>query len=266
MKKHLPYYFLFVIIGATFISSTLSSGNSPGKKTGSPLDGASCIQCHTGNEVINQDWITTNIPETGWITGETYTVTALATHETSTKIGFELTAENNTEKTGTFALLDDARSKVLFNGASVTHTGNGTAVNDGQNTWSFDWTAPDTDQGDITFYAAFNATNSNGTTSGDQIITSSLLVAQDVSSTAVSTSETNPFRAFPNPAKNLLFIESPNEIQNLRIYNLSGRNVKTISTINDTKMKLNIEGLSPGMYLLKANTEIGEVVQKIQIK
>ncbi|MBN8729649.1 MAG: IPT/TIG domain-containing protein [Acidobacteria bacterium] len=39
------------------------------------------------------------------------------------------------------------------------------------NTWTFDWTPPATNMGDINFYVAGNAANGNGTESGDRIFT-----------------------------------------------------------------------------------------------
>ena len=43
--------------------------------------------------------------------------------------------------------------------------------------WTFDWTAPATDVGDVTFYLASNKANGDNSTSGDDIYLSELLIS-----------------------------------------------------------------------------------------
>ena len=59
----------------------------------------------------------------------------------------------------------------------MKHTSTGTynGTSNGPVTWQFDWTVPDPAVGTITFYAAGNAANGNGSTSGDYIYSVSKL-------------------------------------------------------------------------------------------
>ena len=153
---------------------------SPGGKTGSPGDsGATCTECHTGTAQTQLSWIASTIPVEGYTPGATYQVTATGTHAGVVRFGFELTSEDALgDKTGHFTITDVERTKLANGGKSVTHKMAGTSPGGDSNTWTVDWTAPAS--GSVTFYAAFNAANGNGSTSGDVIYTSSLMVSQMV--------------------------------------------------------------------------------------
>ena len=53
---------------------------------------------------------------------------------------------------------------MINNDKAITHTSSGISTTGDSNSWSFDWTAPASGTGDVTFYGAFNAAN------GDEII------------------------------------------------------------------------------------------------
>ncbi len=170
----IPFVFLIPLVIILYANSS----GSPGGKSGSPGDaGATCVQCHSGTANATSGWITSNIPPSGYVPGETYQITATGTHSGVGSFGFELTAENTSGgKVGTFAITDAPRTKLINQGNAVTHTFNGTTVSGNSSSWSANWTAPGTDIGQIRFYAAFNAANGNGNTSGDVIYTSTLFV------------------------------------------------------------------------------------------
>ncbi len=149
------------------------SAGSPGGKTGSPIDGSNCTECHTGTPNTAQGWISSNIPGDGYVPGQTYTITATGTHTGVVKFGFELTAEDGSGKSGTLLITDATRTKFTNGNAAITHTSAGTAPSGNTNTWSMDWTAPAEGHGTVTFYAAFNAANGINGNQGDVIYTSS---------------------------------------------------------------------------------------------
>lgn len=266
MKKYLHLYLIVAFVAISLISGTLYSSSSPGAKSGSPLDGSDCTQCHSGSEIKTVDWLSTNIPETGWIPEQTYIITAVASHETAPVIGFELTAENESLKTGTFTITDADRTKLINQSKAVTHTAAGHTPTDGQISWEVEWTAPNRDRGDITFYAAFNGANGNGSTSGDEISTSALTVSQDASTTDIADASIQSFSAYPNPTKGMVFIESPIEISALNIFSISGQQIRSISSVNSTYLSVDLSNEKPGLYLINATTENGELVQKLQLK
>ena len=180
MKK--IYSILSVLALPAFLLLYSYTGGSPGGKTGSPGDnGATCTQCHTGSAQAQSGLITTNVPFNGYVAGETYSIVVSGNFSGISKYGYELTAEDASgNKKGTFIITDPARTKTANGGKAVTHTSGGTVANGNQISWSVDWTAPASGTGAITFYTALNATNSNGSTSGDQVYTSTRSVSEHV--------------------------------------------------------------------------------------
>tara|TARA_B100001142_G_scaffold137075_1_gene138529 strand:- start:1766 stop:3649 length:1884 start_codon:yes stop_codon:yes gene_type:complete len=154
--KTILYIFSFIIGVAFFFypqtTVSLSTG-SPGGKTGSPSDNTDCTQCHTVLSTTSAlTSITSNIPSSGYVPGNTYTITANI-NALSTLNGFEITCEeNNTNlKTGTFFITNPNETQLVNNGAAVTHTAGGNNLH----TWSFDWEAPIAGTGDVNFYGSF---------------------------------------------------------------------------------------------------------------
>ncbi|MFO7614388.1 MAG: choice-of-anchor V domain-containing protein [Bacteroidales bacterium] len=177
MKKIYPFLFVFA---TPFVLLLMSySSGSPGGRTGSPGDnGNTCTQCHTGTASTVTGWITTNVPPEGYTPGQTYTLTATGMHTGVVKFGFELTVEDALgTKAGTLQITEPARTKLINNNKAVTHTSNGTTPSGNSISWSMNWVAPEGVQGNIGIYAAFNAANGNGTTSGDVIYKSSTFIS-----------------------------------------------------------------------------------------
>ena len=92
MKNLIIFLSGLIFISIIFYPNiTNSNGNgSPGGKTGSIGDnGVSCTACHyAGNG--NGANITTNIPTSGYVPGQTYTVTASIQQNGISKFGFAL--------------------------------------------------------------------------------------------------------------------------------------------------------------------------------
>jgi len=154
MKKLLSF-FVFVIFLAIFFypETTISMlTGSPGGKTGSPMDNSDCTSCHAVlGTVVTTTNITSDIPATGYVPGNIYTITA--NFPAFDARGFEITCEENVNNTkiGTFFITNPIETQLVNNGTAVTHT---TAGNT-SNSWSFDWEAPAAGTGDVTFYGAF---------------------------------------------------------------------------------------------------------------
>ena len=130
--KNLILFFASVACGAILFHPSNTNSNttgSPGGKTGSPIDGQTCTQCHGGNVQSNNNiaWITTNIPNSGYSIGNTYTINIHADGDAAqtTKYAFELTAESNSGKSGDFFITDNTTKLVNAN-TSVTHKASGT--------------------------------------------------------------------------------------------------------------------------------------------
>ena len=176
------YSILTILAMPAFLLLYSYTGGSPGGKSGSPGDGGStCTACHTGTAQAQSGLISTNIPFMGYEPGQTYTITVSANMSGISKYGHELTTEDAAgNKQGTFIITDPARTKTANGGKSTTHTSGGTVGNGNGISWSVDWTAPSSGTGNITFYTALNATNSNSSTSDDQIYTNTRSVSEHV--------------------------------------------------------------------------------------
>ncbi|MCS7085907.1 MAG: choice-of-anchor V domain-containing protein [Bacteroidia bacterium] len=158
------------------------SSQPPVATSGAPGEG-NCSGCHTGNPVnggaggvqISLADASGN-PVTQYAPGQTHLVTVRATHPMFSRFGFQATAllADNTAA-GNFPAPGSGMSVQTSGGRQyVGHTSSGVFTPlMGEKTWVFNWEAPPTDAGTITFYVAANAVNGNGTTSGDFVYTAS---------------------------------------------------------------------------------------------
>ena len=66
---------------------------------------------------------------------------------------------------------------------------------------------------------------------------------------------------FPNPAKNMVFLESPEAaIQTISIHSLQGKKLKMQDGLSTREMSISVANLSSGLYLLKIQLEDGIVL------
>jgi hypothetical protein len=183
MKKNLLIAFsIFICVGIALWPDThahSNTGAAPVGYTGSPFEfsGRTCgtgSGCHGGGSTLQNNWITTDIPACGYTPGQTYTINVFVTSPGRTKFGFSLSPQFDGGATaGT--LIAGSQTQLQSSGRYITHTSAGTAQSSANSrTWTFQWTAPAS--GTVNFYAAMNATNSGGNTTGDLIFNGSLTV------------------------------------------------------------------------------------------
>jgi len=165
------------LLAASATAETNSSGSAPDGRTGAPGEGL-CTDCH-GSSAGNGSFDLLGVP-TLYQAGETYSITVRLQDPGQQRWGFELTViDGDSDAAGTIAVTDAVNTQLSDNAGTnpdyVKHTSTGTynGTPDGPVTWQFDWTAPDPAVGEVTFYAAGNAANGNGSTSGDFIYTTS---------------------------------------------------------------------------------------------
>lgn len=183
------------------------TGPSP-SFTGAP-DEANCTACHSsfppnsgsGNVII------TGVPA-NYRPGQQIPLTVTVNQSDAVIYGFQMVAVDAARErnigTFTFPAASPQPLQIVtgFVNASerryIEHTVNGvTPTQFGTKSWTFTWTAPATRVGKIGFYAAGNAADSDGSTSGDRIYTTS---RSTLSGTAISsfdgdgTSEVAVFR------------------------------------------------------------------------
>ncbi|MBT7481573.1 MAG: T9SS type A sorting domain-containing protein [Flavobacteriales bacterium] len=238
-------------------------GGSPGGKTNSPMDGGNCTMCHAGTLNSGQGAvsISTDIPSTGYIPGDTYTITVEVSHPSFTKYGFELTAESFNMKVGGFTITNSSQTKLANGNNSVTHKSSGT-LGSATKTWTVNWTAPVAGQMTVDFYAASVTANGNEENTGDNVYTTSHTVNENVNTAITTVSENINMFSYNDNIK----IEGNKNLSSVKIYDLSGKMVSnhinlmlpaTISTSN----------FSSGIYIINTTDINGnQYNNKINIK
>jgi type IX secretion system substrate protein/Reeler domain-containing protein len=263
MKKHALYYsFLIAIPFMAYVFISFSSGPSDGL-TGSPGDsGNSCIICHDNlgnyNTAVN---ITTNIPTGGYALGTKYQITVTQTSTGAADHGFEITAENSVaSKVGVFSITDAVNTQSDILGHFVKHTLAG-HEGPGSGTWSFDWTAPASDVGTITFYVASvagNDSSSGGTTTVNTEVVFNTLTIGGV--LAVNDARLLQFSMYPNPSDSYVNLQLPSGTNkaNVKIFDYLGKTLIQ-KNLNNTNNNLDVSNLSAGIYFVRiqSDTKVG---------
>lgn len=157
--------------------------NPPGRRSGVPTDdaGATCVACHRTFVTVNPDTVGSVTVETAdtYMPGVAQTVKVTVSHPQALKWGFQLTARqvNNTNDQagsftggadvitrcdGTGASCEGARQFVAQANAPVTAAGAGAS-------FTFEWTPPANEVGDIMFYVVGNAASNGDGNQNDRI-------------------------------------------------------------------------------------------------
>ncbi len=199
----------------------LSSANPPAAKTGAPGE-TTCTSCHTGTTQSASGIIDLTFSGAGneYIVGQDYTFTISIA--TGTKNGFEAT------------ILDasDAKAGTFTSGTNYSVTNSGVRqyvrhnTSSGITSWTFNWTAPDTDMGDLTLYFSFNKSNASGSSSGDIIYLGQFNITSAVFNTVTEyekTDETiNLWYNAQNQTMNMDYVLFEPSLVMLSVQNLSG--------------------------------------------
>lgn len=152
--------------------SHLFSSGPPTGKTGAPGE-SNCTDCHSGTVQsgtgINQVMLINSSQQivSEYTPGETYSVTV--TTETAAKKGFQISARilsDNSKAGSSTGIATNTEMKSANNQEYIGHV---SASNTSQSGWTFNWTAPATNVGDVRFYLAANTTNNSSTSAGDVI-------------------------------------------------------------------------------------------------
>jgi hypothetical protein len=171
---------LFVIVLQLFAKESGIEGvtGSPGETT---CNTSGCHSQFTLNSGPGSIAIRSTVPATGYIPNATYTVTVTVAQSGVDLFGFGFEALNTSNtNAGTLTITNSSttRKATAFNGReNITHTFSGGQSTDSMQ-FIFEWKAPATSIGNVTFYAAGNAANSNGSVSGDYIYSTSKVIPE----------------------------------------------------------------------------------------
>lgn len=72
-------------------------------------------------------------------------------------------------------------------------------------------------------------------------------------------------KVFPNPANDVVTIQSTNQIKSIEVYDVQGRSIHT-QTINKENANLEVSNFTNGIYFIKVKTEFGDKVEKVIVE
>ena len=177
MKHNLFIIILLILFGNTaygFLAGPIAG------RTGAPNDicnGFTCnvTPCHYSYG-LNTGKATFSITApSAYEKGKTTNIVVKFTNSNTSLHGFEITAMDTTNtKVGTFTSADDTTQTESYRDQYAAHTTIGTA----ESSWTIQWSAPSENvSGPITFYAAGNEANGDGTSEGDYIYTDTAIIS-----------------------------------------------------------------------------------------
>lgn len=228
-KRHLivgTAAIIMLLLAYNINQSLAYSTQPPSGRTGSPGDGTNCTECHAGTVIPLTTGISTDIPGSGYVGGQTYNITVgtgLEQIGVST-YGFELSPQDASGKyLGTFSA--GTGSTIVAPGTYIGHSGPLSGTNP---SWTFQWTAPVAGSGAVTFYAAVVAANGNGVTTGDVVLTTNHTV-QEVTASVTTNNIPDQFMVSATPSGNLSIKvnTSVSGVYQLNVVNLYGQSSST---------------------------------------
>ena len=160
---------LLLIIPLLFANS---GGPSGGYANNAP-NMNNCTQCHSGSvNSGNGSIVFTNLPGS-YIPGETYSIGVEVSGAHERGYGFQAIAQSGDDVAGEISLNSNSSNAEMV-GSYVQHSTRTTS-----GSWVFDWVAPSSDVGEVTFSASGLATGGNNGNGGDDVYTvSTSIVAQ----------------------------------------------------------------------------------------
>jgi hypothetical protein len=174
-------FVLPMLVTAFFLPQIINAFSSgpPDGKTGAPGEGL-CSDCHSNSSGGNGSLSLSGAPAE-YVLNQTYTLTVTIEDPGQQRWGFELTAsDSSNDAAGEFTITDGINTLLSDNSSPIkdyvkqTLDGTYSGAVDGPVSWDFDWTAPSTDVGEITFYVAGNAANGDFTSAGDFVYPTSI--------------------------------------------------------------------------------------------
>lgn len=254
------------IVSLFFCLATLSiliqsySAGSPAGYTGSPIDNKSCAfsSCHGGKET-KSNWINTTIPSTGFKSDSVYKISLNPIHLGATKFGFTL-ATQDLFGNQVGELTAGSGSQLIGGGEYITHTQTSVNSNDSL-IWEFNWRAPAIGVDSVTFYAAFNAANGNGSKTGDTIYVSVLTAYSDALLNAVNAEVAiNLDEIIYSSFNNTLRVKS-NQDFDVQLFDINGKFVQQ----NQSVSSLSFSHVQFGIYFVQIEIHNQKYIKKILI-
>ena len=284
MKKVSVSLILIILVLTTISTKVLRYTSGIAGYTGSPGE-MSCNSCHGGGSIAPSSAITLSTSPTfsnnEYSPGTVYDVSLHVSAAGYSKWGFACEILNSSNlSTGTVQVIDNevqfinARSRV-----NATHTGPKPGTSGA--TFSFQWLAPLSGEGNVTFYLAGNSVNGDHSTGGDfplSPVSFLLNEAAAVTPTHVTTGIQSvqsisglKLSVYPNPTidrkVNLAYyLNKPQSIL-LELLDIQGNTTKVL--LRETRSQghhthsADLKDVSLGIYFIRAVANSQKVSQKL---
>ena len=215
----------FAFVAFNNLPGTISAG-APAQSTGAPDEkDCSTSGCHSDFR-INSGTAQLSLSIANNITqyepGKAYPVTVSIADPGLVRFGFQVVVLKNSDHAniGTIKLTEPQRTQIiegygaLADRKYITYTYPGTdAVSAGLGQWSFNWIAPETNEGPVTFYVASIAANNDGTDSGDHSYSKKLILDSPLTASTI----------FPTISSGEFFLGQG--IESVSVFNMSGQKI-----------------------------------------
>jgi hypothetical protein len=279
IKKAIALTFVTVIGIIIFSTIAFTSNNGKAAKTGAPGENA-CNQCHSTNALNSGGGsVTISSPDLvnwSYVPGFTYNINVKVKKTGVGKFGFCFEALlPSGANAGLISTTGSPNAKSLA--ATVLGNSRNSAVHMQPNNFgtdslifTFQWTAPAAGTGNITFYAAGNATNSSNSSSGDFIYTTNQLITEMTSANLQAHFKDKLLVVSPNPCVNFIHFSLPKGLsQNstiFQLFDMQGINILSENIYGST-YKIDIQNhgiqIKEGIYLVHLQNGPWEHLEKI---
>lgn len=233
-------------------------GNGSCAKTGCHSDnglqsGTGKVFVTIGPDAANQSPISAST----YTPGTTYTMQVDIQNTTGVVFGFQMIGlDNSNAQAGTFTVTNSTNTSLLtLGGSGKSYIGHKTS--NATKTWTFQWTAPSSNVGPVTFFAIGNAANGNGNRSGDNIYALNETLSP---ATGIASASIKPLTVAPNPVQDQVRVEwegSGKGHSSVLLTDLNGKIVANLyeaeSKSGNQQLMLNIPAVAHGVYLLTVN-------------
>ncbi len=261
------------VLGFIFMSSSGGRANIFNEdRTGSPLaSGQFCGQCHAGGnfspiiEFVILDSAQNVIFE--YEPGQTYSAMVLMSNgggSTPSGFGFQASIlQANNSMAGNFSNPGTGAQISTVNQVEYAEQ-TGPKAN---GIFEFEWTAPSAGTGTLTMYAAGNAVNGNGQSTGDASVKLTPTTLTEKTSIGIAETQEISLRIFPIPAKEEITLDLNQEVRNpqLSFIGLDGKVFEApilTSSLQKGANQIQTGHLSSGVYFLKLQSDSGVQTQK----
>ncbi len=275
MKRNSTLFLFFICLLSFALMSNSggranASNSSPGA-TGAPGDGnqtCGSSGCHSQGaldisqliEILDANDEVVN----SYIAGQQYKLRVTNTSaDNAPGFGFQMVSLIDSDNSFHNAWSDEGDGVHIINKSGKSYAEHNQASTSG--VWEVMWTAPAENSGDVTFYAAGNAVNLNGGTSGDGSTTSSLTVSEDMSS-SVSNPEGFDFNISPNPTSDFITVTaSANETLTVEFIQMDGK-VLFSESMNSDVRSFDLSTYTSGVYLMRLTGEKEQLTKRVLVK